>query len=119
LSLVTTTAKDIGAFLEEQARKGEPITYGRQVVEHFPDLPPLTDAWLAHPLCDMFGQLDAKDHAAGLPFLTAFVYGKQASMPGDGFFKTILNYRKKKIGPNQRMTYWLTEVQAVKERYKE
>jgi hypothetical protein len=57
--MVTTTARDIGAFLEEQARKGEPITYG-QVLDHFPDLPELKGAWLSHPLCDMFEQLDAR-----------------------------------------------------------
>ena len=65
----------------------------------------------------MFGQLDAQDHAAGKPFLTALVYGKQASMPGDGFFKTIKNYRGKQLAQTQRMTYWLQEVTAVKAYY--
>jgi hypothetical protein len=116
--MVTTTAKDVGAFLEEQARKGEPITYG-QVVEHFPDLPPLTDAWLAHPLCDMFGQLDAKDHAARLPISDRVFIWKAGFDAWRWLLQTILNYRKKKISPNQRMTYWLAEVQAAKERYKE
>jgi hypothetical protein len=66
-----TTASDVAKFLEEQARLGEPITY-TQVIIHFPELPKLTEAWLSHPLCDMFG-LDAQDHAEGRPFRTAMV----------------------------------------------
>jgi hypothetical protein len=114
---IVTTAAEIGKFLEEQARKGEPITYG-QVLDEFPDLPEMNGAWLSHPLCEMFGQLDALDHANGRPFRTALVYARDLSLPGQGFFDTLSGYRKKKISKNQQLEVWVAEVDAVKAHYK-
>jgi len=78
----------------------------------------LNGAWLSHPLCDIFGQLDAQDHAAGRPFRTALVYARDLSVPGQGFFDTIAAYRKKKIGKGQQLDVWMAEVNAVKAYYK-
>jgi hypothetical protein len=61
------TSGDVAKFLDEQARLGEPITY-THVIVHFPDLPKLTEAWLSHPLCEIFGMPDEQDHAEGRPF---------------------------------------------------
>lgn len=108
-----TAASDVASFLEEQARHGEPITYS-QVIGHFPDLPKVTEAWLSHPLCDIFGQLDAQYHAEGRPFRTAMVYARELSIPGKGFFDTLTKYRKKSIPRNQQLDVWVAEVNAVK-----
>jgi hypothetical protein len=113
-----TTVSDVGSYLEKQARQGEPITYA-QVIDRFPDLPMLTEAWLSHPLCDIFGQLDAQDHAEGRPFRTAMVYAKELSIPGKGFFDTLSKYRKKSIPKSQQLDVWLAEVNAVKAYYKQ
>ena len=114
--IMTTTATQIGKFLESQACKNCPMTYG-QVLEKFPDLPPLTGAWLSHPLCEMFGQLDAEDFAAGRPFRTALVYAKETSIPGQGFFDTLARYRKQKISKNQQIDIWDKEMKAIKAYY--
>jgi len=90
-----------------------------QVIDHFPDLPKLTEAWLSHPLCDNFGQLDAQDHAAGRPFRTAMVYAKELSVPGKGFFDTLSKYRNKMIHNSQQLDVWVAEVNAVKAYYNE
>ena len=113
---MTTTTNQIGEFLERQARKNCPVTYGR-VLEEFPDLPPLTGAWLSHPLCDIFGQLDAQDHAAGRPFRTALVFAKETSIPGQGFFDTVARFRKQKISKNQQIDVWDKEMKAIKAYY--
>lgn len=110
---MTTTSKQIGEFLEGQARENCPVTYGR-VLEEFPDLPPLTAAWLSHPLCELFGQLDAQDHAAGRPFRTALVYAKETSIPRQGYFETVARYRKQKTTKNQQIDFWNKELKAIK-----
>jgi hypothetical protein len=102
----------------DQARRGEPITYG-QVLQQFPDLPEMSGAWLSHPLCEIFGHLDAQDHAAGRPFRTALVYARDLSVPGQGFFDMLGGYRKKRIGKGQQLEVWLAEVDAVKSHYKD
>jgi hypothetical protein len=114
---IATTAADVGRFLEDQARKGEPVTYG-QVLDQFPDLPEMNGAWLSHPLCEIFGQLDAQDHAADRPFRTALVYARDLSVPGQGFFDTLGGYRKKKIDKGQQLAVWVAELDAVKAHYK-
>lgn len=113
---MTTKADQIGEFLEAQARKNCPLTYG-QLLEAFPDLPPLTGAWLSHPLCDIFGQLDAQDHAAGRPFRTVLVFAKETSIPGQGFFDTLARYRKQKIAKSQQIDVWVKEIKAIKAYY--
>ncbi len=77
----------IGPFLEERARQGSPIFYN-DLATLF-GLPPVGEAWLAHPLCELFGSLDTQDHASGRPFRTALVVSREKSIPGEGFFKTL------------------------------
>jgi hypothetical protein len=114
--IINPTANQVGKFLESQARKNCPVTYA-QVLEQFPDLPPLTGAWLSHPLCELFGQLDAQDHGAGRPFRTALVYAKETSIPGQGFFDTLAKYRNQRIGKGQQIEVWDKEMKAVKAYY--
>ena len=93
-----TTWQDIGRYLEEQLRaKGRDaiMTYG-ELLLRFPDLPDFTGAWSAHPLCDMFGELDIEDASFGRPFRTAAVVSQDDRVPGGGFFKMYVKYRDKK-----------------------
>jgi hypothetical protein len=113
---MATNANDIGKFLEMLARRNEPCTYSR-LIEEFPDLPPLTGAWLSHPLCDIFGQLDAQDNAGCRPFRTALVFAKETSIPGQGFFDMLAIYRKQKIGKEQKIELWDKEMKALRSFY--
>lgn len=83
-----TTTKEVGQYLEEQAKIRKPITYA-QVITRFPDLPPLTGAWLSHRLCSIFGELDDEDHLKAHPFRTALVFAKETGRPRQGFFDAV------------------------------
>jgi hypothetical protein len=87
---VETTIKDVGQFLEQQAKLGAPITYG-DLIRRFPDLPPLGPHWKSHPLCSIFGELDDEDIVKERPFRTALVFAKETGRPGQGFFETMQN----------------------------
>ena len=71
------------------------MTYG-ELLRAFPDLPEFTGAWSAHPLRDMFGELDVEDAALGRPFRTAAVVSQDDRVPGGGFFKMYVKYCDKK-----------------------
>ena len=81
----------LGEFLENRAKRCEPIFYNELAMIF--GLPPVTEAWSSHPLCELFDTLDVADQQAGSPFRTALVVGKQTSIPGDGFFKTLNRLR--------------------------
>jgi hypothetical protein len=107
-----TTIKDVGQFLEQQAKLGTPITY-TDVIRKFPDLPPLGPHWKSHPLCSIFGELDEEDHLKGRPFRTALVYAKETTRPGDGFFLTIEGLRNITIDKSEQDKVWTDELNAV------
>jgi hypothetical protein len=109
---VETTIKEVGQFLEQQAKLGSPITYG-DVIRKFPDLPALGPHWKSHPLCSIFGELDDEDHIKGRPFRTALVYAKETTRPGQGFFDTITNLRNKTILKSEQDKVWTDELKAV------
>jgi len=111
---MTTTASDVGQFLEEKAKLGEPVYYS-DVLNRFPDMPPFTGEWMLHPLCRMFGELDDEDKNKRLPFRTALVIAKQTMMPGQGFFDRLIKLR----GPltEDKMTTWVKEFRSVLEHY--
>ena len=111
-----TTTRDLAEFLEEQARQSEPITYS-DVIVNFPDLPPLTEAWLSHPLCSIFGELDREDFTNNRPFRTALVFGKESGLPGNGFFQMLERYRGRKLRKDEHLTVWLAELDAIKKFY--
>lgn len=107
---------EVGAFLEEVAATGNPISYS-DVVRRFPDLPPLNGAWSSHPLCQLFGELDRQDHRAGRPFRTAMVIAREKNIPGDGFFKTLAELRGTAVLKAEQEKVWLAELQKVIARY--
>jgi hypothetical protein len=107
-----TTIKDIGQFLEQQAKLGTPITY-TDVMKKFPDLPPLGPHWKSHPLFSIFGELDDEDHVKGRPFRTALVYAQETTRPGQGFFDTITSLRNKTILKSEQDKVWPDELKAV------
>src|SRR5450755_1428340 len=100
--------REVETFLEEVAASGNPINYG-DVNARFPDLPPLTGAWLAHPLCGIFDELDVQDAAAKRPFRTAMVIAKERNMPGPGFFKTLSRLRNRQILKSEELEVWTNE----------
>jgi hypothetical protein len=107
-----TTIKDVGQFLEAQAKLGAPITYS-EVIRKFPDLPALGPHWKSHPLCSIFGELDDEDHVKGRPFRTALVYAKETTRPGQGFFDTITSLRGKAIDKSQQDKVWTDELKSA------
>src|SRR5689334_657605 len=77
------TAADVAAFLEDRARHlaGQaPVFYG-DVAAHF-GLPPVTEAWSAHPLSSIVDELDNEDAKRSRPFRTALVLSEDRSIPG-------------------------------------
>ena len=108
-----TSVRDVGIFLEKQAKIGAPITY-QKVVERFPDLGPLTEFWRSHPLCSIFGELDAEDHRNGRPFRTALVCAKQTGKPGHGFFETVSPLRNQPISDQNEDEVWVSEFNALR-----
>jgi hypothetical protein len=114
LKTMPTTSSDVGKFLEERAKLGEPVYYS-DVLSRFPDLPPITGEWMLHPLCRFFGNLDAEDQGNSLPFRTALVIAEQTMIPGQGFFDTFIKLR----GPltdNKTMT-WVKEFNRLINHY--
>jgi hypothetical protein len=92
---MATTTRDIGRFLEARLReKGRDavLTYG-ELISHFDDLPEFTGEWFAHPLCNMFGELDIEDAEFNRPFRTAIVVSQRTNFPGDGFFTMYVEHR--------------------------
>ena len=112
-----TTIKDVGQYLEAQARLGAPVTY-TDVIRKFPDLPPLGAQWKSHPLCSIFGELDDEDHRRGRPFRTALVYAKETTRPGQGFFQAMTDLRGKTILKSEQDKVWNDELRAVIDHYK-
>src|SRR5258708_3202027 len=85
--------KQVGAFLEDRVRRlgdSAPIFYNDLASQL--SLPPVTDAWFAHPLCKIFGELDSQEARLGRPFRTALVISRERNMPGEGFFKAYLEF---------------------------
>jgi hypothetical protein len=107
-----TTVKDVGLFLEGQAKLGKPVTYS-DVIRNFPDLPPLGPHWKSHPLCSIFGELDDEDHLRRRPFRTALVFAKETGRPGQGFFDTITNLRNQTIPKTEQDAVWTKELNEI------
>lgn len=89
------TSQMVAAFLEERARNRPfneaPIFYG-DLAAHF-ELPPVSEAWQTHPLCEIFDELDVDDAKKSRPFRTVLVVSKAHSIPGPGFYKTVARLR--------------------------
>lgn len=109
--------KDVGIFLENRARRlggDAPIFYG-DLAAHF-GLPPVTEAWSAHPLSAMFEQLDQEDARTSRPFRTALVISRERNMPGEGFFKTFVRLRSPMPVPRteqNKMKLFLEELNSL------
>lgn len=110
--VVETTIKEVGQYLEEQAKLGTPITY-TDVIRRFADLPMLTGAWCAHPLCGIFGELDDEDNFRKRPFRTALVFAMETGRPGQGFFDSIQNLRGTTITKSEQDRVWTDELKAL------
>lgn len=109
---MATNSKDIGLFLEEAAKAGKPIAY-TDVVNNFRDLPDMNGAWLSHPLCYIFGELDEEDYAKGRPFRTAVVIARERNMPGPGFFGTVSRLRGCKLKEAEHLQIWIKEAAVL------
>ena len=109
--------KEVGKYLEQQAKLGAPINY-IDVVRNFPGLPPLTGVWKSHPLCAIFGDLDIEDDRHKRPFRTALLFGKESGRPGDGFYEMIEKLRGVSVGTRQRDKVWTDELKALLAYYK-
>ena len=95
------------------------MTYGELLLV-FDDLPEFTGSWPAHPLCDMFGELDIEDASFDRPFRTAIVVSQDDRVPGGGFFKLYVKYRDRKARVRtdiDRITVHQRELRAVAAHY--
>jgi hypothetical protein len=119
---MATTARAIGRYLEQQLRvkgRNAVMTYG-DLLREFDDLPDFTGSWPAHPLCDMFGELDIEDALHNRPFRTAIVVSQDDGVPGGGFFKMYKQHRdpSARIGSElDRIQIHQHELQAVAAHY--
>jgi hypothetical protein len=106
--------KEIADFLEAKAKTDEFVYYS-DLAARF-GLPPMNGAWSAHPLCDIFGQLDQYDEANKRPYRTSLVIGKETNMPGQGFFDTLNRLRGIDLPKNEDQKYkvWLNEVSQLR-----
>ncbi len=106
---------EVGRFLEQKAKLGNPIAY-KDVVDAFPGrLPNFSGSWQGHPLSSIFGELDEQDHAANRPWRTALVVSRETGRPGQGFFDTIARLRGIDIAQEDRERIWLTEYKRLVE----
>ena len=109
--------RDIGCYLEDRARRlggSAPLFYS-DLATHF-GLPPVTDAWFTHQLCGIFEQLDQEDERLSRPFRTALVISKERSMPGEGFFKTVVRLRGLARPPrteNDKLKLYVDELNSL------
>lgn len=101
----------------KKARIPDPIFYS-QIVDHFPDLPPIGEWWLAHPFCGMFEELDQEDFDNKLPFRTALVVSKEANRPGQGFFNTYKRMHNRRFKKADQDKIWNDELNKLKAHYK-
>jgi hypothetical protein len=109
----TVDLTELAAHLEGVAKSGRPITYGA-LVRRF-NLPQVTEAWSAHPLCAAFDRLDREDAEANRPFRTSVVINQTLNRPGDGFFKSLFELKHISArSEEQKMAAFLREVQAAK-----
>lgn len=78
----------IGGYLELQARKpqSQALVFYGALLESY-DLPPFDGAWNAHPLSEIFGNLDLEDLRLNRPFRTSLVVNQRTCRPGNGFFE--------------------------------
>jgi hypothetical protein len=96
-------------LLNKQLQLGEPIYYSE--LAQRAGLPPMDGAWLAHPLCSIFAQLDQQDYPA--PLRTSLVIGKETGQPGPGYFETLERLRGKQILKSEREAVWISQYQAL------
>lgn len=110
--MTTATPQNIGKYLEQIALNKTIIHYGELASEF--GLPLVTDAWLAHPLSQIFGVLDQEDANAGRPFRTSVVVSKNKTIPGNGFFEMLESLKDIKCrSPKQRDEEWMKELHAA------
>jgi hypothetical protein len=114
---VETTMKEVGKYLEQQAKRGAPINYV-DVVKNFPAIPSLGPHWKSHPLCTIFGDLDIEDERHKRPFRTALVFAKETGRPGDGFHEMIDKLRGVSVSKSQKDKIWTDELKALLAYYK-
>ena len=113
----TLPTMQLGEFLQDRARAAEPVFYN-DLARTF-GLPPVTDAWLSHPLREIFDRLDRDDHDNSRPFRTAMVMKKSDGVPGKGFFKTVASLLGVYVPRDDvaRIEFWKREFDKVVQFY--
>ncbi len=117
----TIGPKQVGALLEELVRKlgGNAYIYYGDLAAQL-SLPPITDAWFTHPLCNIFEQMDVEDANLGRPLRTVLVISRERKMPGEGFFKTYLQLHPHVRPPKtdlEKMKLYIDELNRVSSYY--
>ena len=109
------TAAEVGRYLEEVLRRPrkDTVTY-TEVAEKF-HLGPINGMWSAHPLCQIFDELDQEDARARRPFRTSVVISKSLNQPGEGFFTAWQMYNEVNITAEEKLTVWLAELRKAQE----
>lgn len=117
------TAAEVGRYLEEVLRRPrkDTVTY-TEVAEKF-HLGPINGMWSAHPLCQIFDELDQEDARAKRPFRTSVVISKPLNRPGEGFFTALKRYKKDdnsaeknlRVNAEEKFAVWLAELRKAQE----
>ena len=106
------TTRDIALHLETAAAEKRLVTYS-ELAKAFPPMSKTFVPWPAHPLCEIFEQLDQEDSRNNLPFRTAIVVNAKTKMPGPGFFGMYKRLRRKSLIQSEQHIYWSGEVRDV------
>lgn len=120
--IMSPNASRVARYLENRAAKHglNGVVYYNKLASDL-GLPPVTDAWLSHPLAGIFDELDNEDHAMKRPFRTALVITEKTKFPGDGFWAMVLRLRfpkKTKFSEKEMLTFYTTELQELAQLYK-
>jgi hypothetical protein len=115
-------ATKVARYLENRAKKHglNGVVYYNKLAADL-GMPPVTDAWMSHPLSSIFGELDDEDHALKHPFRTALVITERTKFPGDGFWAMALRLRfpkKTKFSAKEMLIFYTTELQELARKYK-
>jgi hypothetical protein len=115
-------ASRVARYLESRAKKHglNGVVYYNKLASDL-GLPPVTDAWLSHPLSGIFDELDNEDDGLKRPFRTALVITEKTKFPGDGFWAMALRLRspkKTKFSEKEMLIFYTTELQDLAKFYK-
>lgn len=104
--------KAIAAYLENIACSNGTVNY--QEISIAFGLRKFDGNWKAHPLCNIFGEIDREDANENRPFRTSVVTSIEKNRPGAGFFQALEEMKGIKANNDaEKDEIWIKELQAA------